>query len=89
VEAKQIAEQEAKRAEFVAIKASKEAEARVNLARGEAEANRLLRENLTSEVLEKQAIEKWDGKLPLIVGGGEPKLLHLSEFLKTYQLNKF
>ncbi|OCR00162.1 band 7 protein [Oscillatoriales cyanobacterium USR001] len=79
VEAKQIAEQEAKRAEFVAQKAVKEAEAKVNLARGEAEAQRLLRENLTSEILQKEAIEKWNGTLPLIVGDSHGTLLDLSK----------
>lgn len=59
VEAKKIAEQEAKRAEFVALKAIQEAEARVNLARGEAEAQRLLKDSLTPELLQKQLIEKW------------------------------
>ena len=65
VEAKQIAEQEAKKAGFVVLKALKEAEIKVNLARGEAEAQRLLRQDLTSEILIKQAIEKWNGNLPL------------------------
>jgi prohibitin 1 len=82
VEAKQIAEQEAKRAEFIAQKAVKEAEAKVNLARGEAEAQRLLRETLTPEILHKQAIEKWDGKLPKILGNGGTKLLDLSKVLQ-------
>lgn len=77
VEAKQIAEQEAKRGEFLALKAVKEAEAKVNLAKGEAEVQRLLRDNLTPELLERQAIEKWDGKLPLIVGDGGKNLLDL------------
>jgi regulator of protease activity HflC (stomatin/prohibitin superfamily) len=68
VEAKKIAEQEAKRAEFIAAKAIKEAEAKVNLARGEAEVNKLLRDGLTTELILRQAIEKWNGKLPLIMG---------------------
>jgi regulator of protease activity HflC (stomatin/prohibitin superfamily) len=84
VEAKQIAEQEAKRAEFVALKTLKQAEARVNLAKGEAEAQKLLRENLTPDLLKRQAIEKWNGKLPLIVGNSEPKFLDLSELVKLY-----
>jgi len=83
VEAKQIAEQEAKRAEFIAQKASRQAEARVNLAKGEAEAQKLLGENLTPNLLQRQAIEKWNGKLPLITGIGEPKFLNLSEFVKA------
>lgn len=69
VEAKQIAEQEAKRAEFLAQKATQEALAEVNRAKGQAEAQRLLRENLTSEILQKQAIEKWDGHFPTVLGG--------------------
>lgn len=82
VEAKQIAEQEAKTGEFLALKAVKEAEAKVNLAKGEAEVQRLLRDNLTPELLERQAIEKWDGKLPLIVGEGGKNLLDLSKLVE-------
>lgn len=82
VEAKQIAEQEAKRAEFLAQKAAKEAEAKVNIAKGEAEANRLLRENLTPEILQKQALEKWNGTLPIIVGEtGTRVLLDLQQII--------
>jgi prohibitin 1 len=69
VEAKQIAEQEAKRAEFFVLKATQEAEAKVNLAKGEAEAQRLVRETLTQEILQKQAIEKWNGEFPTVLGG--------------------
>jgi regulator of protease activity HflC (stomatin/prohibitin superfamily) len=82
VEAKQIAEQEAKRAEFVALKASKEAEAKVNLAIGEAEAQRLVRETLSPEILQKQAIEKWDGNMPKIVGNNGIRLFDLSKFVQ-------
>lgn len=81
VEAKQIAEQEAKRGEFLALKAAKEAEAKVNLAKGEAEVQRLLRDNLTAEILARQAIEKWDGKLPLIVGDGSKNILDLGKLV--------
>jgi prohibitin 1 len=69
IEAKQIAEQEAKQAEYIALKASKEAQADVNRAKGQAEAQKLLRENLTSQILQKQAIEKWDGRFPQVMGG--------------------
>jgi regulator of protease activity HflC (stomatin/prohibitin superfamily) len=85
VEAKQIAEQEAKRAGFVALKASKEAEAKVNLARGDAEAHKVLHETLTPEILQNRALDKWDGKLPLIFGRGEPTFFNLSELFKAYQ----
>jgi regulator of protease activity HflC (stomatin/prohibitin superfamily) len=85
VEAKQVAEQEAKRAEFVALKAVREAEAKVNLAKGEAEVQRLLRENLTPELLERQAIEKWNGTLPLIMGDDGTKVIDLKQLMKMQQ----
>ncbi|HYW19143.1 MAG TPA: prohibitin family protein [Nodularia sp. (in: cyanobacteria)] len=83
VEAKQIAEQDAKRSDFIALKAAKEAEAKVNLAKGEAEVNKLLRESLTDEILKRQFIEKWDGKLPLVMSKDAPKLLNMNELLKS------
>ncbi|HEY9671146.1 MAG TPA: prohibitin family protein [Waterburya sp.] len=69
IESKQIAEQEAKQAEFVALKATKDAEAEVNRAKGQAEAQKLLRQTLTPELLQKQAIERWDGQFPTVMGG--------------------
>ncbi len=69
VEEKQIAEQRAQRAVYIAQEAEQEAEANVNRAKGQAEAQRLLRESLTPELLQKQAIEKWDGKFPQVLGG--------------------
>lgn len=69
IESKQIAEQEAKQAEYIALKASKEAQGEINRARGQAEAQRLLRENLTPQILQKHAIEKWDGRFPTVMSG--------------------
>lgn len=69
IEAKQIAEQEAKRADFIALKAEKDAQAEINRAKGQAEAQRLQRLTLTSELLQQQAIEKWDGRFPTVMGG--------------------
>ena len=69
VEEKQIAEQRAQRAVYVAREAEQEAEANVNRARGQAEAQRLLRETLTPELLQKQAIDKWNGEFPQVMGG--------------------
>ncbi|MBD2360607.1 prohibitin family protein [Anabaena minutissima FACHB-250] len=85
VEAKQIAEQDAKRADFIALKAAKQAEAKVNLAKGEAEFNRLLRDSLTNEILARQAIERWDGKLPLIMNNDTPNFLNTSDIFKKLQ----
>ena len=69
IESKQIAEQEAKQAEFIAQKATQEAQAEINRAKGQAEAQRLQRLTLTPELLQKQAIEKWDGRFPTVIGG--------------------
>lgn len=69
IEAKQIAEQEAKRAEFIAQKATQEAQAEINRAKGQAEAQRLVRQTITPELLQKQAIEKWDGRFPTVMTG--------------------
>jgi prohibitin 1 len=69
IEAKQIAEQDAKKAEYIAQRATKEADAEVNRAKGQAEAQRLQRETLTPVLLQKQAIEKWDGKFPTVMTG--------------------
>ncbi|MBD2295525.1 prohibitin family protein [Anabaena sphaerica FACHB-251] len=81
VEAKQIAAQEAKRAEFVALKAAKEAEAKVNLAKGEVESLSLFKNILTPELLQKQAVEKWNGKLPLIMGKDSLKLWDIQQLI--------
>jgi regulator of protease activity HflC (stomatin/prohibitin superfamily) len=69
IEAKQIAEQEAKQAEFTALRAKQDAEAAVNRAKGQAEAQRLQRMTLTPELLQQQAIDKWDGRFPTVMGG--------------------
>ena len=81
VEAKQIAEQEAKRAEFLTVKAAREAEARIHWAEGEAEAQRLLQQSLTPELLQRQAIDRWNGKLPKMIGGEGLKFLDLGQGL--------
>ncbi|MEG4025010.1 prohibitin family protein [Microcoleus sp. S13C4] len=70
IEAKQIAEQEAKQAEFTVQKATQDAQAEINRAKGKAEAQRLQRQTLTAEILQQQAIEKWNGQFPTVMGGG-------------------
>ncbi len=77
VEEKQIAEQRAQRAVYVAQEAEQEAEATINRAKGQAEAQRLLRETLTPELLQKQAIEKWNGEFPQVMGSGALPLINL------------
>ncbi|MBE9052305.1 prohibitin family protein [Nostocales cyanobacterium LEGE 11386] len=79
IESKQIAEQEAKQAEFIAQKATQEAQADINRAKGQAEAQRLQRLTLTPDLLQKQAIEKWDGRFPTVMSGnGSLPLINIS-----------
>ena len=77
VEDKQIAEQRAQRAVYVAQEAEQEAQAEINRAKGRAEAQRLLAESLTGPggdlVLKREAIDVW-GR-----GGAQmPKVLVMS-----------
>ncbi|MDV3002090.1 MAG: hypothetical protein N5P05_003696 [Chroococcopsis gigantea SAG 12.99] len=81
VEAKQIAEQEAKKAGFAVLKAVKESEAKINLARGEAEAHRILQDSLTPEILKNKTLERWNGDLPLVIGENTLQSLDLSQTL--------
>ncbi len=54
-------------------------EAEVNRAKGTAEAQKLLRQSLNPALLQKQAIEKWDGKFPTVMGGnGTLPLINVS-----------
>jgi regulator of protease activity HflC (stomatin/prohibitin superfamily) len=69
ISARIVAEQNIKEAEFNTIKAKKEAEALVAKAKGQAEAQKLLQQTLTSKLLQKQAIEKWNGEFPTVMGG--------------------
>lgn len=79
IEAKQVAEQQAQQAAFKAQQAEQEAKAEINRARGQAEAQRLLRETLTPEILQQRAIEKWDGHFPTVMTGeGSVPFINLS-----------
>lgn len=88
VEAKQVAEQDAKKAEYVAIQATNEAKAAVNKARGEAQATlikaqaqaesqKLLQQNTSAAILQLKAIEKWDGSMPQVMGSGGNMLFNI------------
>jgi regulator of protease activity HflC (stomatin/prohibitin superfamily) len=82
VEAKQVAEQDARRAAFAAVRARRLAEARIQEAEGEARAQQLLQQGLTPEVLQHQAIEKWNGHLPLVMDSQAIQSLDLKSLLK-------
>ncbi|HEX8226664.1 MAG TPA: prohibitin family protein [Candidatus Saccharimonadales bacterium] len=61
IEQKQVAEQQAQQARFNLDKAQIDAQAQATQ-----------KESLTPEILQKMAIEKWDGKLPQATGGNVP-----------------
>ncbi|NER01043.1 MAG: prohibitin family protein, partial [Cyanothece sp. SIO2G6] len=91
VEEKQIAEQRAQRAVYVAQEAEEQAQADINRAEGKAEAQRLLAETLNVDggelVLQKEAIQAWlegGSKMPrvLVMGdesNGVPFLVNLND----------
>jgi prohibitin 1 len=84
VEARQIAEQQARQAEFNADKAAQEAQANINRAKGEAEAQKLQEKTLTPGFLQKQAIEKWDGKFPMVMtGDGKLPMINITTATST------
>jgi regulator of protease activity HflC (stomatin/prohibitin superfamily) len=61
IEQKQVAEQQAQQARFNLEKAQIDAQAQATQ-----------KESLTPEILQKMAIEKWDGHLPQATGGNVP-----------------
>jgi len=82
IEAKQVAEQDAlraqnelRRAQIEAqqqvARAEAEAKARLEVARAEAEALRLQREVISPALLQLRFIERWDGVLPRFMGSGD------------------
>ena len=72
IERKQVEEQNVQRAEFIRQQAVKEAERNVALAEGQAKANRLIRESLAADLLQFEALKKWNGVLPTVTGGAVP-----------------
>jgi len=76
IEAKQVAEQEAQKAENELIKVRLEAEQAIAMSQAEAEALRLQKDEITPELLQLRAIEvervkweNWDGALPTTMFG--------------------
>ncbi|MCU0571311.1 MAG: prohibitin family protein [Oculatellaceae cyanobacterium Prado106] len=91
VEDKQIAEQRAQRAVYIAQEAQQEAQAEINRAQGKSEAQRLLAETLNAPggqlVLQKEAIAAWKeggAQMPKVLvmgkeGGSVPFLFNLND----------
>lgn len=77
IEAVQIANQNVARARQELETTKVQAEKDIAAANGAAEAQRVQQQTLTQEILQKQAIEKWDGKLPTTYAGGEGPLFNI------------
>jgi len=69
---KMAAQQESLKAEYELQKQLSLAKARIAEAEGIAKSNKLMQETLTTTILEKMKIEKWDGKLPQVTGAVTP-----------------
>lgn len=63
-----VAKKEVETAEQQKQKAQIEADTKVIEAQGEADANAIKTKELTQEILTEKFIEKWDGKLPIVMG---------------------
>lgn len=77
IEAVQVANQNVARARQELETTKVEAEKKIAEAQGAAEAQRLQQQTLTQEILQKQAIEKWDGKLPSTFAGDSGTLFNI------------
>ena len=64
-----VAKKNVDTAKYKKEQAELEGQAKIAEAKATAEANKLLEKSLTDEVIAKQFIEKWDGKLPTTYAG--------------------
>jgi len=89
IESKQTAEQLALKAKRDLDRIKIEAEQKITAARAEAESLRLQRANISIDLIElrkieanMKAIEKWNGILPQVTGGGSIPLIGLGDSLE-------
>lgn len=69
IEKKQVAQQRALQATFDLQRIKVEAQQKVAEAQGQSESQKLLQATLTPEIIRLNAVQKWDGVLPKVVGG--------------------
>lgn len=70
IEAKQVSAQQAEQAKYEVEKAKNQAAAAIVAAQGQKTSQQLVKQTLTPELLQKYAIDKWNGVMPLYIGGG-------------------
>lgn len=69
IEQKQVAQQHALQAEYDLDRAKVRAQQKIVEATAQSQAQKLLQQSLTPEIIQQQAIAKWNGHLPEVVGG--------------------
>ena len=77
IENKVIAEQRIKQAEFEVKEASQRAQAKIQEAKGLAEAQTLQKQSLTQEFLQLEAIKKWNGIMPQVAGSSSLPFINI------------
>ncbi|MDA8420235.1 MAG: hypothetical protein M0039_03105 [Pseudomonadota bacterium] len=70
IEEKQVAQQKALQATYDLQKAKVRALQRIVEATAQSKAQALLRQTLTPEIIQQEAIQKWNGVLPTVTSGG-------------------
>lgn len=69
IEKKQVSQQKAQQAKYDLQRITVEAQQKIAEARGQSESQRLMQKTLTSEIIRLNAVKKWNGVLPKVVGG--------------------
>lgn len=87
IEAKQVAQQEAEKQKWVLQRAELQRQTEIALAQGKSQAAKLnadaLRVQGGSLVIAREWIERWDGKLPTMMGGNNSMMVDLNSLLRT------
>lgn len=69
IEQKQVAQQRALQATYDLQRTKIQAEQEVAQAQGQAQAQKLLQQTISPEIIQLKAVEKWNGILPQVMGG--------------------
>lgn len=70
IEQKQVAQQQAQQATYELDRAKVQAQQQVVTAQAQSDSQKLLQQTLTPLLVQQQALQKWNGALPTVVGSG-------------------
>lgn len=85
VEQAQVAQQDAKKAQYKVVQVTNEADAAIAKAKGEAAAQAAVQQSLTPELLQKMWIEAWragGSQVPKVITGSSSSFIDLNTFAK-------